>query len=124
MKKFVSFFMMALVAVFVLASCGTQEEKALSKLDSLVEHVEKDGATMSDEEWEKVYADYEAIGLDREELQFSDEQLEQVGEKTARILTAYGAHAKKSLGDKLKSSMKKVGGFLKGLGNKDTDDQE
>jgi len=119
MKKYLSICLMALVAVFVMTGCASKEEQALSKLDSLVERVQKNAETMTDEDWEQVYADYQAIGLDNEELQFSDEQNEKVGEQTALILKEYAEHTKKSVGEKVKDTFKRMGGFLKGLGKKD-----
>lgn len=119
MKKIVSLLVTALVAMCVMTSCASKEEKALSKLDALLEHVVKDGDTMSEEEWDQVYTDYQAIGLDNEELEFTDEQLKEVGTKTAKILKEYGDHTQKKIGKKLQDSLKKLGGFLKGLSSDD-----
>lgn len=115
MKKFFSLLMVALMAACVLVSCKSNEEQAIAKLDDLLERVEKHADSMSQEDWEKVYSDYQAIGLDNEELQFTDEQREQVGQKTGQLLSAYAEHTGKNLGKQIKDAVKEGVGFLKGL---------
>lgn len=115
MKKFFSLLMVALMAACVLVSCKSNEEQAIAKLDDLLERVEKHADSMSQEDWEKVYSDYQAIGLDNEELQFTDEQREQVGQKTGQLLSAYAKHTGKNLGKEIKDAVKEGVGFLKGL---------
>lgn len=119
MKKILNFVLVALMAACVLTSCKSNEEEAIAKLDDLLERVEKGADSMTQEDWEKVFADYQAIGLDSEELQFSDEQHEQVGEKTGKLLSEYSKHTGKNLGKQIKDAVKEGVGFVKGLFKKD-----
>lgn len=107
--------MIALVAMCVMTSCKSNEEEAIAKLDDLLERVERQGDEMSQDDWEKIYADYQSIGLDNEELNFTDEQREMVGRKTGQLLTEYAEHTGKNLGRQIQEAVKEGIGFVKGL---------
>ncbi len=66
----------AIVCTLVLVACGskTAEEKAIDQLKSLIELAEKEGASYDKAQWDAFGEKFEAISKGLDELNFSEEQ--------------------------------------------------
>lgn len=112
--KKIHLFALVFAALFV-SSCQSQEEKAIDKLDTLVERVEKNGNDYSADDWKAVVKDLEAINKEMENYDYSKEELKEIGRKEGRIMVMMTHEAAKYLKNNYQSILEGVGSFAKGI---------
>ncbi len=112
--KKIHLFAIVFVALFI-SSCQSQEEKAIDKLDTLVERVEKNGNDYSADDWKAVVKDLEAINKEMENYDYSKEELKEIGRKEGRIMVMMTHEAAKYLKNNYQSILEGVGSFAKGI---------
>ena len=112
--KKIHLFALVFVALFI-SSCQSQEEKAIDKLDTLVERVEKNGNDYSADDWKAVVKDLEAINKEMENYDYSKEELKEIGRKEGRIMVMMTHEAAKYLKNNYQSILEGVGSFAKGI---------
>ena len=61
MKRTIIILVTASIAALLLGSCGTTTEKQLRNLDSFVDKVEADAESYTDEDWESLNSEFEAM---------------------------------------------------------------
>ncbi|MBO4753151.1 MAG: hypothetical protein J5543_01015, partial [Bacteroidales bacterium] len=61
MKHYLRTLLVALVAVTLLVSCKSKEERVLDRLQTMSEKIQKNGDNLSEEDWEKLYKEYSDI---------------------------------------------------------------
>jgi len=110
------------IAVFMLCSCATPQEKYISNLEDLTEQIEKNGNSYNAEQWESALDKYQKLVMKAEDMEFTTEQKEEIGELEGRCMKAFG----KAMGNQVKNVFKGLGsqvkGFLQGLSGADDDD--
>lgn len=112
--KKIHLFALVFVAISI-SSCQSQEEKAIDKLDTLVERVEKNGNDYSADDWKAVVKDLEAINKEMENYDYSKEELKEIGRKEGRIMVMMTQEAAKYLKNNYQSILEGVGSFAKGI---------
>lgn len=118
MKRFTRILAVALIAItgFSLSlSANEPKEKCIKKLERLNKEVKKDAANFTDEDWDAVMEQYNAISEELKTYEFEEDELRQIGKLKGRFL---GMVAKKNLskGSKaLNDFLQQMGGFLEGL---------
>ena len=114
MKKTVAIFAVMLMLASSLTSCKTQEEKALARLESLVERAENDAQTWDNAEWAEMFEELDAIRQDLAECEFSKEQLHDLGTIEGRLTQVVMTEGLHALGGRIGSYLDGAGSFLKG----------
>lgn len=118
MKRTITILVTASIAALLLGSCGTTAEKQLRNLDSFVDKVEADAESYTDEDWESLNSEFEAMISEIEEEK--EQALNAIGKY-------YGICAKKGMETVVeggKKAMDSLIPFLKGFSDafKDLDD--
>lgn len=118
MKRITRILAVALIAItgFSLTlSAAEPKEKCIKKLEKLNKEVKKEAANFTDEDWDAVLEQYNAISEELKTYEYTEEELRYIGKQKGRFL---GMVAKKSLtkGSKqLNEFLQQMGGFLEGL---------
>lgn len=126
MKRTIIILVTASIAALLLGSCGTTAEKQLRNLDSFVDKVEADAESYTDEDWESLNSEFEAMISEIEEN--SENMTEEEKEQALNAIGKYyGICAKKGMETVVeggKKAMDSLIPFLKGFSDafKDLDD--
>lgn len=108
MKKNVKMLLAAGMLVMTLVACQSNEEKTISRLQAMSEQIEKKGDTMSDEDWDKLVADFNKLNDEAGQYNFTDEQKQEVAKLEGKIVKGCAKHSIQGVGKTLK-------GFFEGL---------
>ena len=118
-KKSISILGIFIFAMFLFSSCETKEERVINKFKILAERVDKNSDAFSDEDWEEVLAEYEALHNEASDCDFTYEQLREFGRVDGLLTGVITREGSKKLGRDLgryinegKQVMK---GFLEGF---------
>ncbi len=126
MKHYFSTLFVAIMAIMLLSSCMSKEERALDKLQNMSEQIQKNGDNMTSEDWEKLYDEYTALHdkMSNEDYNFTDEQMRELGKAERKLYNAFVKHSISDFGKATKDFFKKGNEFLKGLAGSDDDEEE
>ena len=118
-KKSITILGIFIFAMFLFSSCETKEERVINKFKILAERVDKNSDAFSDEDWEEVLAEYEALHNEASDCDFTYEQLREFGRVDCLLTGVITREGSKKLGRDLgryinegKQVMK---GFLEGF---------
>lgn len=127
MKKILSLILVFATSLVILASCASKEEQVINDLQVIATLIEEKGDILTDEQWDKTVAEYQAITdkIMNEKFNFTDEQKQQISKLEAKCfgeLTKHGAkRVGKSIQNILKEGTNAVKGLIEGLTDKDED---
>lgn len=126
MKHYLRTLLVALVAVMLLVSCKSKEERVLDRLQTMSEQIQKNGDNYSKEDWEKLYKEYSDIHAKilNKEYNFTDEQMRELGKLEGKIGKAFVKHSMSDFGKAADELIKKGSEFLKGILESDEDKEE
>ncbi|MBR5070211.1 MAG: hypothetical protein IKX25_12515 [Bacteroidales bacterium] len=126
MKHYLRTLLVALVAVMLLVSCKSKEERVLDRLQTMSEQIQKNGDNFSKEDWEKLYKEYSDIHAKilNKEYNFTDEQMRELGKLEGKIGKAFVKHSMSDFGKAADELIKKGSEFLKGILESDEDKEE
>lgn len=126
MKHYLRTLLVALVAVTLLVSCKSKEERVLDRLQTMSEKIQKNGDNLSEEDWEKLYKEYSDIHAKilNKEYNFTDEQVHELGKLEGKLGKAFVKHSMSDLGKAADEIIKKGSEFLKGILESDEDKEE
>lgn len=99
------------IAVFMLCSCGTPQEKYISSLEDLTEKIENKGADFTAEQWEATFTEFQTLIEKQADLEFTSEQKEEIGDLQGRCVKAFT----KAMGSQVKNAIKGLGSQVKGF---------
>ena len=118
-KKSITIMGIFIFAMFLFSSCETKEERVINKFKDLAERVDKNSDTFSDQDWEEVLDEYEALNDEAMDCEFTNEQLREFGRVDGLLTGVITREGSKKLGRDLgryinegKQVMK---GFLEGF---------
>ena len=118
-KKSINLLGIFIFALFLFSSCQTKEERVINKFESLAERVDKKSDTFSDEDWEEVLAEYEALHDEAMDCDFTNEQLREFGRVDGLLTGVITREGSKKLGRDLGRYMNEgkqiMKGFLEGF---------
>lgn len=109
-----SFIAVIVTIFFALVSCKSPEEKVISKLDKLYEHLEKDGKNFNNEDWTDAVNELSTIHEKMKGCEFTPEQLREIGKKEGQISVIFIREGSKSLGKGLNDLIEGFGSYSKG----------
>ena len=107
--------LIALLSINITLSAAEPKEKCIKKLEKLSKEVKKDYVKFTDEDWDAIFEQYNAICEELKEYEYSEAELREIGKIKGRFLCMV---AKKNLskGSKaLNDFLQQMGGFLEGL---------
>lgn len=116
MKKAFKVLTVCLLVAFI-SSCQTQtqEQKVISKMQSLAERVENNKETYSDAEWDKVINEFNALQQQAKECEFSKEQLKDLAKVEAELTAAIAKQGAKRVGSDIKDAIDEGKEMLNGV---------
>ncbi len=116
MKKAFKVLTVYLLVAFI-SSCQTQtqEQKVISKMQSLAERVENNKETYSDAEWDKVINEFNALQQQAKECEFSKEQLKDLAKVEAELTAAIAKQGAKRVGSDIKDAIGEGKEMLNGV---------
>lgn len=103
-----------LLGVFALVSCDPSEQ-AYRDLLSFTEDLEKNGATYTQEDWENASLEYEAIEQNMSKLNFTDEQLREIGKLKGRCAVQLTKYSIKKTQQDLSNFLLEAEGFMQSI---------
>ena len=103
-----------LLGVFALVSCDPSEQ-AYRDLLSFTEDLEKNGATYTQEDWEKASFEYETIEQNMSKLSFTDEQLREIGKLKGRCAVQLTKYSIKKTQQDLSNFLLEAEGFMQSI---------
>ncbi len=124
MKHYLHILLVALMAIMLLSSCMSKEERALDRLQTMVEKIEKNGDSLTSEQWEQLYKDYSDLHakIVSDDYHFTDEQTRELGRLDGKLGKAFVKHSMNDFGKAAGDFIKKGSEFLKGV--LDSDDEQ
>lgn len=118
MKKFFSLILVLATSLVILASCASKEERIVSDLQNIATLIDEKGDILTDEQWDKAVADYQSICetvANNKDLQFTDEQKQQIAKLEAKCFGELAKHGAKRVGRNLQNMIKEGSNAVKGL---------
>ena len=105
------------LSVCLMAACTSNLPKQFT---ALAEKVEKNGDKFTEEQWEKVNAEYDKLveKFNQEGEKLSDEQRQEISSAMGRYQGAVLKAGIKQIGSALDEAVEGAKGFLEGLGGK------
>ena len=97
-KKTITIFCIFIFALFLFSSCQTKEERVINKFKDLAERVDKNSDTFSDQDWEEVLDEYEALNDEAMDCEFTNEQLREFGRVDGLLTGVITREGSKKLG--------------------------
>jgi len=118
MKHYIRTFLFALMAVMILGSCKSKEEKALDQLQNMTEKIQKNGDNFTQEDWKKLYEEYSALHnkILNEKYNFTDEQMRELGKAEGTLGKAFAKQSMSEFGKAAEEFIRKGTELIKGLG--------
>ena len=118
-KKTITILGIFIFALFLFSSCQTKEERVINKFKDLAERVDKNSDTFSDQDWEEVLAEYEALNDEAMDCEFTNEQLREFGRVDGLLTGVITREGSKKLGRDfgryLNEGKQVMKGFLEGF---------
>ena len=114
MKKVFKVLTLCLLVAF-MSSCQTQEEKVISKMNALADRIENQTESFTEEEWESINADFEALKTQAEQCQFSSEQKSAYAKAEAEVTTAIVKQRAKEVDNGLQKAINEGKDMLNGI---------
>jgi|GEM_PF-750499 len=115
---------LAAIAVCLLCACASPQEKFISNLEDLTEQIETKGSNYSSEDWEKVFGEFQSLLKQQEDIVFTSEQKEEIGQLEGRCIKAFT----QAMGGQVKNALKDISsqfkGFFKGLSGADEETKD
>ena len=126
MKHILRTMFIAIMAIMLLGSCKSKEEKVLNRLQNMSQQIEKHGDEMTSEQWKKLYDEYTDLHskLLNEKYDFTDEQMRELGRLEGKIGKAFVKHSMSDFGKAAGELIEKGTEFLKGLTGADDDKED
>lgn len=111
------FFTIAVLMVFILSisSCKSKEEKIISRLEKLSEHIDKNQQDFDTDDWADAFEELEDIHEDMEDCEFTREEIKEVGRAYGRLTMVIAKEGSKSLGHEASVFLKDFSTFVKGF---------
>jgi len=124
MKHYLRTLLIALMAVTLLASCKSKEERALDRLQNMSEEIQKNGDNLTSEDWEKLYDEYSALHdkIAKDDYNFTDEQMRELGKVERELSNAFVKQSISDFGKATKEIFKKGKEFLEGFTGSDKEE--
>lgn len=125
MKKAFKILAFSLLVTLMFTSCKSKEEKVIDQLNDLTEQIEKKSSKWDTEDWQKAFKKVEEIHNEMLECDFSNDQLQELGEVEGRLTSIIMNNGIPALGDDLGSLIEGAGSFVDGFedGIKDASDE-
>ena len=104
--------------IFCLSAC-LMKQGPISNLSDLTEEVQVNGSNYSEEEWNLVNEELEAIESEMEQYQdeYTDEELREIGRMKGILYAQYTKYSAKSFMKGLENAVKEAEGFVDGFMN-------
>ena len=115
MKKILATVALSLIVTFVLTSCKSKEEKVIDQLNNLTVQIEKKSDKWNSEDWQNAFKKVEEIHNEMSECDFSNEQLQELGEVEGRLTSLILKNGLPALGGELGSMIDGAGSFVNGF---------
>lgn len=107
-----------MAASAMLASCD-KKQQVKDNLDDFVTELSERADDMTPEEWDEATAKYERIVAEMESIDFTDEELREIGRIKGVAAKKFAKRKMKEAGAAIDNVMKQAAGFLEGLTGKD-----
>ncbi len=108
-------FVVALLLGLAVCSCQKQETRLIHDMDKLSDQIEYRSDSFTDEDWDDVLDHYEDLHERALKLDFSQEQLKELGRAEGRLTTLLVQKGAKAIGSNIRSILKGEKSFLQGL---------
>ena len=111
----ISITIFAVIAIFVLPSCQSHEERVIDKLESLSKHIDTKGKNFDADDWKEAMEELADIHEEMTECDFTPEQLKEVGRADGRLTAIIAREGAKALGHGFSDAIKSLGFYAKGF---------
>lgn len=121
MRKLLFAVLPILMLLVLVSSCDTKD-RYLNNFETFVSDVELNGDSYSEQDWNAVAEEYDAlVGDNLEEYsdQLTKEDYKQIGRLKARYHKAWIKHASSQIGNAISASSQIVAGYLEEMGGED-----
>lgn len=115
MKKVFRLLVFSFLVSLVFSACKSKEEKVIGQLDNLAEQVEKKSENWDSEQWKKAFKEAEKIHSDMSECDFTDAQLQKLGEVKGRLTAVMIKNGVPAVGKGIGSFIEGAASFLDGF---------
>ena len=115
MKSYFSTICVIVITSLVFCSCKSREEKVLEQLNNLTEKVEKNSSDWNSDQWTDAFEELEKIHSEMSDCDFTNQQLQELGEVEGRLTSLMLSNGVESLGKGIGSFLKGAGSFVKGF---------
>lgn len=110
----ISVFLTAIAFSLCFSSCETSKTP-IEHLSSLVEQVEDRYDELTEDDWEKIFSEYEKIEEEMSEYEFSDDELKEIGRLKGRIYAKMTKNAMKDFSKQIEELGKQIEGGVEGF---------
>lgn len=115
MRKLTLFFLAAILGLATTSCAKMQAKHQISRLESLVERVEKQGNDLSRQQWSQVKAEYDEICAKMKQYEYTAEQLQEIGRLKGRFYAACTKNALNAAGGWFNDFIEQAGGVINGF---------
>ena len=115
MKRYFYSICIIVISACVFCSCKSREEKVLNQLNNLTEKVEKNSSDWNSDQWTDAFEELEKIHSEMSDCDFTNQQLQELGEVEGRLTSVMLSNGAESLGKSFGSFLKGAGSFVKGF---------
>lgn len=99
----------------VLTSCKTREARAMDRLNSLSEKIEKYGANWDADQWADALEEIQDIHYDLEDCEWTEEQAEAMGRVEGRLMAVIINEGAKAAKKSVKDYVSTAAAFMRGF---------
>ena len=115
MKRYFSTNCVIVFTSLVFWYCKSREAKVLKQLNNLTEKVEKNSSDWNSDQWTDAFEELEKIHSEMSDCDFTNQQLQELGEVEGRLTSLMLSNGVESLGKGIGSFLKGAGSFVKGF---------
>jgi len=108
-------FVVVLLLGLAVCSCQKQETRLIHDMDKLADQIEYRSDSFTEEDWDDVLDRYEDLHERALKLDFSQEQLKELGRAEGRLSSLLVKKGAKALGGSIRSILKGEKSFFEGL---------
>ena len=105
---------MTILFTTIMISCKPHEERVMDRLNNLAEKIQKNGAKWNADQWFDAEEELEEIIEDREDCEFTPQQLRALGRVKGKLTVIIITEGAKKLGKELVPFLEGAGAFMKG----------